>query len=520
MRIPTVLLAAAPLLAQAELKLPAIFTDHLVLQQKPVNPVWGWDTPGAAITVTYAGKSYSATAAKDGRWEVKLDAQPASATPASIAVKGSTEKTIQDVLVGEVWLCSGQSNMGFNLAACLDSDLELLGCSDPLLRLVSVPNVGTQELQNDFVGAWAKCDATSAKDFTAVGYHFGKKLREVLGVPVGLIDNAWGGSSAEAWVRRDVLEKDAKFTALMEKWTKTEAEFTQAKFDEQMAAHKAKAAAWLKRAQAARKAKQPEPKGKPGKAPRNPMTGQHRPGNLYAGCLKPLIGYGIKGAVWYQGESNAGDAALYSYLFPLMITHWRSEWQQGDFPFYWVQLADYKTEAVEPEAESWGEVREAQTLTLKLPNTGQAVTIDLGEGKDIHPRNKRDVAERLARWALVKDYGMKLSYRSAELKKAEFYGAKAIVALDTFGAGKLETFDVKEVLGLQACGTDNVWHWAKGQLKWDTSIEVTCPGVKDIKAVRYAWSNNPVCNLYTAGHSLPVTPFRTDSFPAPASAAK
>ena len=502
--------------ARAELKLPAIIGDNMVLQQKQANPLWGWDAPGTEVTVKFAGQTKTAKADAKGKWTVKLDAVPANAQPETITIKGSSTKELKNVLVGEVWICSGQSNMGFNLSSVWDADLDIAQAKDAQLRLISVPQVGTQEDQDDFKGQWEECTPTVAAQFTAVGYHFGRVLREMLGVPVGLIDDAWGGSSCEAWVKRDVLEKDPRFASIIARWKQTEATFTQEVFEKQMAEHQAKADAWAKARAEAAKAKTlfttPAPR-----APQNPLTGQHRPGNLYSGVLHPTIGYGIKGVIWYQGESNASRAKEYRDLFPFMIEHWRKEWKQGDFPFYWVQLADFKPYQTEPGESDWAELREAQTLTMsKLPHTGQCVITDLGEANDIHPKNKRDVAERLARWALVNDYGQKLVYRSPELKDAKFDGGKALLTFDYAPQG-LRTVDTDDVKGFAICGEDKKWVWAKasiigGSKKGTNQIEVSAEGVAKPVAVRYAWADNPVCNVYSA-EGLPVTPFRTDDFP-------
>ncbi len=510
------LLSLLAVSARAELKLPAIIGDNMVLQQKQANPVWGWDAPGTEVTVTFAGQTKTAKAGADGKWTVKLDAVPANAKPATITIKGSSSKELKNVLVGEVWVCSGQSNMGFNLSSTWDADLDIAQAKDAQLRLISVPQVGTQEIQNDFKGQWEESTPTSAAQFTAVGYHFGRVLREMLGVPVGLIDNAWGGSACEAWVKRDVLEKDPRFASIIARWKQTESTFTQAAFDKQVADHKTKVAEWAKARAEALKAGKMFTAQAP-RAPQNPLTGQHRPGNLYAGVLHPTIGYGIKGAIWYQGESNASRAKEYRDLFPFMIEHWRKEWNQGDFPFYWVQLADFKPYQTEPGESDWAELREAQTLTMsKLPHTGQCVITDLGEANDIHPKNKRDVAERLARWALVKDYGQQLVYRSPELKGANFEGGKALLTFD-FAPQGLRTVDTDEVKGFAVCGEDKKWVWAKasiigGSKKGTNQIEVSAEGVARPVAVRYAWADNPVCNVYSA-EGLPVTPFRTDDFP-------
>ena len=510
--IKTLTLAlAAALVAgttQAELSLPAIFSDNMVLQQNLANPIWGWDTPGKEITVTFAGQTKSAKAAADGKWSVKLDPVPANAKPAAISIIGTNSRILKNVLVGEVWICSGQSNMQWSVQQSTDADLEIMTANYPLIRLISVPQVGTQEPQKTFNGEWKECSPATVPGFSAVGFYYGRLLHQMLGVPVGLINNAWGGSAAEAWVRRDVLEKDERFKLLMENTRAKEADLNkpEAKTNWEKAM-----AAWTKRSDEAKKAGKPFTE----RAPQGPdgwLRGNARPGNIYNGVLLPTIGYGIKGAIWYQGESNAGRAYEYASLFPRMITHWREEWKQGDFPFYWVQLADFKTEQPLPGDPDWAELRESQTKTITaVKNGGQAVIIDLGEGKDIHPKNKRDVAERLARWALVKDYGMKLPYRSPEYKSVTFNADKAVITVDTFGSA-LSTFDVAEGKGFAICGEDKKWVWADAKLVGNDKIEVSGKGITKPVAVRYAWSDNPVCNVFSKD-GLPLTPFRTDSFP-------
>jgi sialate O-acetylesterase len=365
----------------------------MVLQQQQVNPIWGWDTPGTKVTVSFAGQEYSSTAGEDGKWMVKLAAAPANAVAQTLVIKGSTTREVRDVLIGEVWMCSGQSNMGFTLAGDWNADVDIAAAKMPNLRLLKVPLVGTQELRKDFKGSWQPSTPEGARGFSAVGFFFGRYLHQALGVPVGLIDNAWGGSSAEAWVRRSTLENDPRFKRLIESAAKREGELQS---DKGKADYESSLERWREASKKART------EGKA--APRRPddfLTGQHRPGNIFAGVVNPTLGYGIRGVIWYQGESNAGRAWEYRDLFPFMIQEWRKEWGQGDFPFYWVQLADYMAEKPEPGESNWAELREAQTLTLKLPNTGQTVIIDLGEGKDIHPKNKHDVAARLVRWALA-----------------------------------------------------------------------------------------------------------------------
>ncbi len=506
--LPLAILALAVGPASAELSMPAIFGDNMVLQQKLANPVWGWDTPGTEITVTFEGQTKSATAAADGKWTVTLDPVPASAQPAAMSVIGSSSRIFKNVLVGEVWICSGQSNMEWTVQSATDSDLEIMTANYPQIRLISVPKVGTQEPQKDFKGAWAECSPATVPSFSAVGFFYGRLLHQMLNVPVGLINNAWGGSAAEAWVNRDALEKDERFKQLIERTVATEVT-NQA--PEAKTKWEAAMAQWKERSEAAKAAGKPFTERAPG-GPDAWLRGNARPGNIYNGVLLPTIGYGIKGAIWYQGESNASRAQEYASLFPFMIEQWRKEWKQGDFPFYWVQLADFQAEQPVPGDSAWAELRESQTKTIAaVPNGGQAVIIDLGEGKDIHPKNKRDVAERLVRWALVKDYGMKLPYRSPELKSADFASGKATLTIDTFGSS-LITFDVLQGKGFAICGEDKKWVWADAKVIGNDKIEVSSKDVAAPVAVRYAWSDNPVCNVYSKD-GLPLTPFRTDSFP-------
>ncbi len=507
---PTLILTVSALAvsARADVHLPAIFSDHMVLQQKLENPVWGWDNPGAKVTVVFAGQTKTAEADATGRWSLKLDAVPANATGATLAVKGSSERVFQDVLVGEVWICSGQSNMGFTVAGAWDGDLEIASAKFPKIRLLNVPRVGTQEPKDDFKGQWSVCSPETVGGFSAVGFFYGRLLHQTLDVPVGLINNAWGGSAAEAWVRRDVLENDPRFKRTMEGWVKREGDLQTPKAREDF---EKKTAAWKQRAADAKTKGVPFTERAP-EGPEATLAGNARPGNIYNGVLRPTIGYGIKGAIWYQGESNAGRAYEHASLFPLLINHWRAEWKQGDFPFYWVQLADYMAEKPEPGESAWAELRETQTKTQQaVKNGGQAVIIDLGEANDIHPHNKRDVAERLARIALARDYGFKIPYRSPEFASATFEGGKALVKLDTFGSS-LRTVDVAEVKGCAVCGEDRKWVWAEAKIVDKTTLQVSAKSVEKPVAVRYAWADNPVCNLYSA-EGLPVTPFRSDDFP-------
>ena len=490
--------------------LPAIFGDNMVLQRDHANPVWGWAEEEEKITVSIGGQSHETTAGADGNWQVKLKPMKATGKPLTLSVKGDNELEFKNILIGEVWICSGQSNMGMSVNRADDADLEILSAKHPNLRIISIPPIGTQQAQKDFKGQWEAVTPTNAGDFSAVGYFFGRQVHRSLDVPVGLIDNAWGGSACEAWIRRDLLEKSAAAKPYMQLWRKTEAEHDPAAG---LAQYEQRLAKWKERAEKLRAEKKAAPK--PPRKPRNPLTGQHRPANLYNGVLKPIIGYGIRGAIWYQGENNSSRAKAYRTVFPLMIQNWRDDWKQGDFPFYWVQLADFRAENPQPEEDSWPELREAQTLTLdKLPNVGQAVIIDIGEGRDIHPRNKQVAGRRLARLALAKDYGLKIPHESPRFKSLEIQGSKATVSFDKISGG-LYSFDTNNPKGFAICGEDRKFVWAEARIKGKSQVELWAEGVKNPVAVRYAWANNPDCTLYgrDGAVTLPVTPFRTDDFP-------
>lgn len=484
-------------LCVAEVTTSPVFGDSMVVQRDMPVHVWGWTQPNIDVHVAMAGHEAETRSDKNGRFDVKLDPLPAGG-PHEMVIQADETRTFKDVLVGEVWVCSGQSNMQWPVSSANDPDLETLTANFPNIRLITVPRVGIQEPQNSFEGAWEACTPTSARDFSAVGYFFGRQLHQTLNVPIGLIDNAWGGSAAEAWVNRSELEKAGKYDELLEKWD------TLAKtYDHEAAmnSYRKRLAAWEKN----KKGNRPRP-------PRDQLTGNHRPANIYNGVLHPTIGYTIRGAIWYQGESNSSRAYQYRDLFPLMIKNWRDEWKQGDFPFYWVQLADFQAEVDTPGDSSWAELREAQTMTMsQLPNTGEAVIIELGEASDIHPRNKQDVAKRLARWALANDYGYDIPFRSPTYQSMTIKDGKATLKFAHVG-GKLDTFDVREPIGFAIAGEDRKFVNAKAKITGKDTIEVWSEEVKAPVAVRYAWANNPICNVQSS-EGLQMTPFRTDEWP-------
>ncbi len=479
--------------AQAALKVPNVFGNHMVVQQKAPIRVWGWTNPGQDVTVELGDKAALAKAHADGRFEVSLPAMVAGGGPLKLTIKADETVTFEDVMVGEVWVCSGQSNMQWGVNSSNDADLERLAAKNANIRMINFPQVGTQEVILTHDRQWMVCNSETVGGFSAVGYFFARQLQETIDVPVGMINNAWGGSACEAWINRDVLTADEKYKPLIDRWVGMETRF----------------------AELSAKADKNEDEQKALQQLTGQMRGNARPGNIYNGVLKSHLGYTIRGAIWYQGESNASRAYQYRDLFPLMISNWRQEWGQGDFPFYWVQLADFKAEQPLPAESDWAELREAQTMTMsKLAHTGEAVIIDIGEGKDIHPKNKVDVGRRLARWALANEYGINIPFHSPQYKSMEKADNKIVLTFDHVDQSDKgwRPFDVGNPVGFAIAGEDKKFVAADAKILPNGTIEVSSKDVPNPASVRYAWADNPVCNLFSNA-GLPLTPFRTDDWP-------
>lgn len=479
----------------AEVSLPNIFGSHMVMQREQSNPVWGKAEPGEVVAVTFAGKTFEATAGDDGKWRVTLDPLEAGG-PHEMVIEGNNRIVFEDVLMGEVWFCSGQSNMQTPVKKAYNAEVEIASANYPEIRLLYVPNVGTQTPQENFKGSWLVCSPDTVADYSAVGYFFCRRIHNTLGVPVGLVNNAWGGSDAEAWLPREVLEQYPRY----EHYIQNSDEKCAAYSDE---IHEQVIAEW--------EAADPNTRSK--WRPSDPRYNQKRPANIYNGVLYPTIGYGMRGVIWYQGESNLGRHKDYKHLMTILIETMREQWGQGDFPFYWVQLADFWKENDQIEDSPWAYLRESQTALLDtLPgNTGQAVIIDIGEGRDIHPRNKQFVANRLARHALAKDYGYPIHAESPRFKDMKIEGNTVTLTFDHVSDGGLYAFDTEELRGFAIAGEDKQFVWAKAEILGKTQVKVWADGVENPAAVRYAWAYNPVCNLYDK-NGLPATPFRTDEW--------
>lgn len=499
-------LASLTATAVADVKLPAVFTDHMVLQRDLPVPVWGWADPNEQVTVSFRDQSKTTTADAGGNWSVKLDAVSVG-DPGTLTVKGNNEITRNDVLVGEVWVCSGQSNMQWSVAASLDPDLEAAAADYPNLRLFKTPMVTAETPQQDVDAAWKLCTPDTVPDFSAVGYFFGRNLHRILGVPVGMIQTAWGGTPAEAWTSAEALARTESLTPLVEAW---DARVENYDADQAELAYQTALADWEKKAAEA-KAAGVQPPRKPRKRG-DPKGSSHRPSNLYNAMVAPLARYAIRGGIWYQGESNASRAYQYRTLMPLMIQSWREAWGQGEFSFYQVQLANFRPITEEPGDSDWAELREAQMLAIDaIPNVGVACITDLGTGLDIHPKDKQNVAKRLARLALTNDYGMSdIVKQGPTYQSIDIQDNKVTVHFETQGR-KLITHYRKPLRGFAIAGEDQQWHWADAEITGDDTVELSHPDVTAPMAVRYNWADNPQGTLYSDAY-LPAYPFRSDDW--------
>jgi len=644
------------------MKLASLFSDHAVLQRDRVVSVWGWDAPGTAVKVAFAGRQAVAVAGDDGKFVAQFPPMPAGG-PHVLTVCGTATRVVQDILVGEVWVGSGQSNMQWPMSLTTTADAIDQASRFANIRLFSVPMVaGELDVQPDVASSWQLCTTRPMTEFSAVLYHFGLMLHRKLGVPVGLIQSAWGGTVAEAWTSReallneptlrpmvDTLDRDlnntqgqAEYNATFKEWEskyvhrdgenkgfaqgwanpatptadwpemtmpqlwtaqpelrfsgvlwfrrevdvpaewagkplllslgtidKSDATYFNGQLVGEMSIEK-DPAAWC----TPRRYNVPGPLVKAGKntvavrvfsnmwgggfggtpgqlslgRPNDPDTalplagpwryaieanfGPNEPavwppppplgkGNpdtptiLFNNMISPLIPYALAGAIWYQGESNADRPMQYRTLFQTMIRDWRQRWGQGDFPFLFVQLANFMPAKPEPAQSNWAELREAQTLALSLPNTGMATIIDIGDAIDIHPRNKKDVGERLCLWALANHYGFTGLVHSGPLyQSCTVEGSTVRVRFDHVGGGLVARGGgvdaVVLVKGFAVAGADRKFVWADAKIDGPTVV-VSSPSVPSPVAVRYGWADNPECNLYNTT-DLPASPFRTDEW--------
>jgi sialate O-acetylesterase len=454
----------------ADVRLPALVSNNMVLQRNKPLHIWGWADKGEKVSISFLNGTYKATAAANGKWEATLPARPAGG-PYTMTIKGNNTITLDNILIGEVWIASGQSNMEMPLhgwGSVLNFEQEIKAANYPEIRLFQINHTTSTALQDDVVswkGGWLNCTPENISQFSAVGYFFAREIYTHEHIPVGVIHTSWGGTVAEAWTSGESLKTMPAFADTVKAYESLPAPL----------------------------------------APGNP----NKPTLLYNAMIHPLLPYPIRGVIWYQGESNADRAYQYRQLFPLMIKDWRKHWKTGEFPFYFVQLANFKDKKETPAPSDWAELREAQLRTLSLANTGMASAIDIGDTKDIHPKNKQEVGRRLSLIARAQVYGEKILYSGPVYLSKQVAGNKITISFKYTDDG-LQTKQGAALKGFAIAGADKEFHWAEAKISGNHVI-VWSDEVKSPVAVRYGWADNPDGNLYN-GAGLPASPFRTDDF--------
>lgn len=460
----------------AEIKLPAIIGDGMVIQRdKPIR-LWGW-TDQPAVAIRLGEKEKVVKPDENGRWSVVLKAMPAGGPHEIVlSTREDAEVRIRDVLVGEVWVCSGQSNMEWSAIPQLgidNNEAEVAAANYPQIRLIDVPNVAAETPQDDFKGKWQACTPESMRPFSAVGYYFGRKLHKELGVPVGLIGSNWGGTEAEPWTSPQAMAAEPKLKAHLEQWEKNVAANEKLKLNPQ------------------------------------------RPSVLYNAMIAPIVSYPIRGAIWYQGESNVTRAYDYRVVFPTLIKSWRTAWGDRDMPFYFVQIAPFKYTTSIPQwkttEQHCAELWDSQLYAYRhVKSTGMVVVHDIGNVNDIHPRNKLDVGRRLANWALANTYGKDgIVYSGPIYKSFKKQGDKIVLRFDDTGSG-LESRDGKSLTHFTLAAEDQQFKPAVAEIVGDTVVVRSDEVAKPV-AVRFAWHEAAEPNLMNK-EGLPASPFRTDDW--------
>ena len=465
--------------ASADVTLPPVLGSGMVLQRDLPVPVWGWADAGEKVSVTFAGQTKTTKAGDDGKWMVKLDPLKANSKAASLTVTGNNKISLDNVLVGEVWICSGQSNMEWALRSSMNAKEEVAAADHPQIRLFNVPGHTTSPLPKEKgAGSWQVCNPKSATGFSAVGYFFGRRLQKDLGVPVGLVGSNWGGTRIEPWTTLAGFESVPELS----------------KIADQVKNYKA-----------------------------DTKVGGGSPSAIYNSMVHPLAPFAMRGGIWYQGESNGGEGVTYYHKKHALVNGWRKVFQNKDLAFYWVQLANFRKENENPAGgDGWAKIREAQTQALDIPGTGMAVITDIGAANDIHPRNKQDVGWRLAQWALHQTYGKKNLVPAGPLYKSQKIEGNTIrLSFNHVGKGLMvgkktglePTAEVKggQLAHFAIAGTDKKWFWAEATIDGETVVVKSSDVPKPV-AVRYGYTMNPAkANLYNK-EGIPASPFRTDGW--------
>jgi sialate O-acetylesterase len=486
---------------RGDVTLPSLFSDNMVLQQRMKFNVWGKAEPGESVTVEMGPDSAQTIAAKDGTWAVKLDGVK-SGGPYDMTVAGKNSISIHNVAIGEVWVCSGESNMEYKVNAARNGREEMAQADLPMVRVFIVKHAAAHEPGSDCEGTWVVCNPDTVKDFSAAGYFFARELNRGLHVPFGLIQSAWGPSPIAAWMPRETLEKNPDFRAVLDRYQAAVAAYPAA-----LKAYEGRLGDWKTASVAAEASGQP--------APRMPVApldpgGAREPSALYNGMIAPLTRYTIRGVLWYQGESNTSDPALYGKLFPAMIGAWRTAWNEPAFPFFYAQLSGFLAPRSQPGGSRWAELREAQADALSVPKTGMVVTADTAEPHEMHPANKQEVGRRFALLAEKAVYGQgDVTASGPVFTGMQIKGGKAVLTFTHADGGLVAKGG--PVKGFAMAGADGKFTWAAAQVDGNQVI-VQSPGTPDPVAVRYGWADFPEGNLFNQA-GLPAAPFRTDAPP-------
>ncbi len=519
-----------PILCTAKVRLPAIFSDHMVFQQLGGNPIWGWADPREKVSVkTSWGETHSATADQDGMWMV-IAYTPKAGTGHEVTIQGSNNIVLKNVAIGEVWLCAGQSNMGWSMGSSFEAEKEAR-VNLPNFRIYRSAREHWHEPLNenrDRLARWKPCDPKSAAETSAVAYYFGKKLHETLDVPVGIIQRAFAGTPIEGWMPWSIQKDDPRAQAhkqAIDQGSKRMIARGMSK-EKSLAAYEKELAEYNAKIDRGETMKNPFKPLAPPIITKPPELGHQYPAHIFNAMIVPIRPYAIRGMVWYQGERNAKNvpqAQHYSTQLKQMISHYRSTWHGASwgsvndgFPFYFTQLPSWnppQTKPVEGSESPWAVSRESmRKVSRELYNTGMAVTIDTGDAIELHPKNKKPIGLRHAYLALGKTYGLPIVHEGPVLIRHEVKGGKIILRFDSVGSGlvparkgKLDAFAV--------AGKDKVWHWAEANIE-KGSIVLSSPKVKNPVAARYAWAMNPSQrNLLYNEEGFPASPFRTDDWP-------
>jgi sialate O-acetylesterase len=489
-------------LCAADLRLGSPFSDHMVLQREKPVAVWGWADPGEAVTVAFDGQTKQTTAGADGTWSVRLNPLRASAEPRVVTVTGNERRTVEvkDVLVGEVWFGSGQSNMAMGVGSAADFAAEKAAANFPEIRYYGEASGAAEHPQAEGKGAWHVCTPGNVGRFSATLYFFGREIHRELGVPVGLLCAAAGATHIESWIPGEAQSADPETKTGYDSQLKGWLHFDEAKLK---ADYPQKLAAWKLAVESGKAGSKNMPW-----SPETTIAHIRRkgpPAGLYNGRVFNLAPFTLRGILWYQGESNAGHPGLYHKQLSQLVTSWRTLWND-ELPFAWVQLPNFTA-----PGEGWPRMREAMLKTLTLPKTGMAITIDIGDLKDIHPTNKQEVGRRLSLWALGTVYGRSVPAISGPLPAGSSVHGNAITVTFQHANGGLKTRDGGPVRGFQAAGADQQWRPAVAKIEGH-QVVISSPEIAAPVAVRYAWRDSPECNLYN-GAGLPASPFRTDDWP-------